>query len=205
MNTNQIPIRGNVCTCSGVWFCYDIPESDPSRCPFCNRQIDSGEMYDEEDVQEQSEQGVLSDEIAMNINKAIGQTKVTLVAKVCDFCTNEIFFDEVDSPNAQWCPYCDGKLVEVEEFMKISGKGMPSNEENVEFEDELSAILGGNMGELVGELISVKFQSLNPFAKEKTCIFKGLDLATGMVKLKIEDQIVWVSLHNIKSLTVLSE
>jgi hypothetical protein len=206
--TNQIPIRGNICSCGQVWFCYDLPESDPSRCPFCSRQIDAGEIYDDEDVQEQVQEGVLPDEISSNIGKATGETPVHLVPKVCGFCVNELFFDEVDAPNAQHCPYCDDKLMDADQFMQLAGvEKMPEDNQTQEFVDELTEILGGNMGELVDERVSVKFRTWNPFAKEKTCIFKGLDLTNMHVKLQVEEDnsLIWISLNEIKQITVISD
>lgn len=208
MNTNQLPIRGNICSCGQVWFCLDIPESDPDRCPYCSRQIDSGEIYGEEDVHQQTVDGVLPEEVSKNLGKATGDTPIRLVSKICNFCTNELFFDAVDAPNAVHCPYCDGVLVDTEEVLNVMDDNTSKSLDAMsDLTDELSEILGGNMGELVDERISVKFHSLNPFAKEKTCVFKGIDLTNMHVKLLVEEDssLIWVSLNEIKRITVIGK
>jgi len=194
--TNQIPMRGNICSCGGVWFCYDLPESDPDQCPYCKRQIDSGEMYEDAEVKEQQEQGQLPDNIKEGLGKATGQETVKLVTKACDFCTNELFFDEGDADKATHCPYCDGHLLNAEEYKAlVQGNSVAQQDPNM--------LLGVDVNELEGQLVYVKFRSLIPWKKPLLYVFGGVDPMTMKVKLiGLLQEITWVDFSDIKSVTV---
>lgn len=194
--TNQIPIRGNICSCGEVWFCYDLPESDPDKCPYCKREIDKGEVYNEDEIQERDQSDELPENVKSGIEKATGKTSVKLVSKVCDFCTNELFFDADDAPKATDCPYCDGKLISVEEFQTLVTGKYP------EEEDKSFGVSGVDINELEGEMVFVKFKSFNPFNKPLAFVFGGVDPMSGMVKLiGLQKEIVWVNIKRIKSIT----
>ena len=191
--TNQIPMRGNICSCGGVWFCHDLPESDPDKCPYCKRQIDSGEIFEDSDIKEQDEQGQLPDNIKDGLSKATGQETVKLVTKACDFCTNELFFDEEDANKANHCPYCDGHLLNAEEYQAFLGGG----------QQDPNMLLGVDVNELEGQLVYVKFRSLIPWKKPLLYVFGGVDPMTMKVKLiGLLQEITWVDFSDIKSVTV---
>jgi len=43
---DRIELRGNLCSCGEMWFGLNMPESDPSFCPFCGKKISIGGVSD---------------------------------------------------------------------------------------------------------------------------------------------------------------
>jgi len=181
---DNIQLRGNICTCGGVWFCHDLPESDASLCPYCKVKIPRGEIYDSEDIAQQKEDGVLPEPVKNSIDKASNPNNNSFVTKMCKFCKNIVFFDEVDAPKAHFCPYCEDRIVDVELPKEVMTE---------------EPFLGLGMDELLDQKVMVKFKSKNPFNRAKQFIYAGLDPMSGNVKLidERDESIVWRPIENI--------
>lgn len=211
-------LQGNVCQCGNVWFTIIMPESDPSRCPFCAKSLDMGEEVDDDDSygSDIAEIGIppttddMFDSGLSNAlyNKAAGNTDLTLTIKICKFCTNSIYLDDNDSDNALYCPYCNDTLVTPTDFNNIiSGDehllnlasisnyelDAPSDVHSI-ISDELEINL------MINQEVVILRKSLNPFAREQRYIFKGLDYITMILKLENikNNSIEWVAFDTIK-------
>jgi hypothetical protein len=193
MMIKQIPIRGNICSCGEVWFCYDLPESDPDRCPYCKREIDDGEVHESANTERDMAEGNIPESIERGLGKATGKTQVSLVAKACNFCNNELFFDKEDAGRANACCYCkEGILMPVDLLDPGIGDEV--------FQDP-NLVGGVDINELIDQMVAVKFKSLNPWNKPLEYIFKGIDPMTQMVKLQgTGGQILWEHLESIKTM-----
>ena len=199
----EAQLQGNVCTCGEVWFTIMMPESEPSRCPYCGRGLDHGENYDPEsdkelsNIPEEQQEMFESDKCEESYKKATGGIDVTLVSKICKFCTNEIFFDDKDAPKAIYCPYCTddkGMLVDATEMSEILLGGEPTPQNSGIALDELE------INGMIDEKVEILIKSFNPFLKPKQYTFKGLDYITMIVKLQnIDDtSIEWIAFEDIK-------
>lgn len=185
--------QGNVCSCGGVWFNLAIPESEPSFCPYCSKKID-------QDILEQGFSGQnmeLPEGIKQGMPKANGQEDIKMTAKICDFCTNEVFFDIKDASRAVTCPYCAGRLVAVSQQMP-----MPMPEEQIlkELQDSFMNII--DINEMLDKTVEITMKGSFPFFKRKpkVYIFGGMDQLSMMVKLKTIDkgEESWISMKDVK-------
>ena len=194
-------LQGNVCTCGEVWFTIMMPESSPSRCPYCARMLDQGESYDPEgdnklsNIPEDQQEMFESEKCEESYKKATGSVDINLVSKVCKFCTNEIYFDSKDAPKAKYCPYCTddkGMLIDSTNIDDVLLDNIP--QDGIIPLDELE------INKMVDDKVEILIKSFNPFSKPKEYIFKGLDYITMIVKLQnINDKsIKWIAFEDIK-------
>ena len=191
-------LQGNICTCGNVWFSVIMPESNPSRCPFCAKALDGGEPYnsmseESDEFRESEYQRLVENPNDASYKKATGQSNISLVSKICKFCTNELFFDAIDSEKAKYCPYCDDELVTPAEFFHVTG--MPSDPDiNSQIMDDLE------INELMDTEVTILKKSFNPFVREQQYIFKGLDYITMILKVinKTNNTTEWIPFDSVK-------
>jgi sarcosine oxidase delta subunit len=197
--TNQIPIRGNVCACGGVWFTYDLGvESDPDNCPYCNAKIQTECIGESEDYR--NNEIPIPDEnvLKSSFDKASGNTPVTLDVKYCNFCTNEIFLDKNDMAKAKHCPYCDGSLITKEEFDALINRATN--------QDMQTPNNDADINELLGKKVNIIFKKMTLTNKNKVYTFGGIDPMYLVIKLTDEDnKTIWVDFNTIKSINVIDD
>ena len=190
-------LQGNICLCGGVWFNEQLPESEPSFCPYCAKKIDEVSSCSDDETKYAEQNNTLPERIKENISKANGQEKIRLITKNCTFCKNEVFFDEHDAPKAHVCPYCAGDLKNI---------APNKNEESEIFQDLKEVLLElTGLHELKDQFVSVKVKSWNPFKKAIQYKFIGMDHLSLLLKMIRVDSghIVWLPLADIKSITEL--
>lgn len=103
-------LRANICSCGNIWFHEDMPESDPSYCPFCMREIEtyeSGEEY----VDSYEDSDLMDDIEKEDANLIENEVKNITIMLECEFCKNTIYLSESSAKKVKCCPYCKGKLV----------------------------------------------------------------------------------------------
>ena len=101
-------VVGNICECGNVWFHDDIPESDPSYCPYCGEVINESLTENWENDNEY-EDVLDQDEFDPILNKLNANSSKMAVMK-CNKCDNVIYVPIDDIKNAKHCPYCRAKL-----------------------------------------------------------------------------------------------
>ena len=129
----KFKLRGNMCSCGEIWFCVDMPESDPSHCPFCGNSVSMDGAVDftdkpiDADVTDQIRQhmeNVASEDptyntpknMEANLERAQNMDGDKLCLKVCGFCTNETYFDREDADSVKYCPYCRNEQMKDEDI-----------------------------------------------------------------------------------------
>lgn len=186
-------LQGNMCSCGKVWFSLLIPESEPSFCPFCGKKLEyDADQYNEsqrefmENIQN-GDSDLFKDGGKQLESKA--QQPMKLVSKICNFCTNETYFEEIDANTANVCPYCAGDL---------RNNFQDQHQTMNDLKNALMAML--DMSELIGKTVSIKMRSLNPFNKPKDYIFLGMEQISLLLKLKDchSGNNMWMSITDIK-------
>jgi RNA polymerase subunit RPABC4/transcription elongation factor Spt4 len=207
--TNQIPIRGNVCGCGGVWFTYDFGvESDPDNCPYCNAKIQTECVGDSIDYikgdvpipEEYNDDFPIADELTLkkSFDKASGATPITLDVKYCNFCTNEIFLDHDDVPKAKYCPYCDGSLITKDEFDMLLNLQSSKNDQVLKADADVN--------ELIGKKVNIIFKKTIFGKSNNVYIFGGVDPMYSVVKLTDDhNKTIWIDFNTIKSINVIDD
>lgn len=194
---NNIKLQANLCKCSGVWFNEDLPESEPSFCPFCNLKLSKPHLKGIDEI---------TDEITPNydIGKipsegVVDLDKLKLTMKVCRFCSNEIYVGEECEQDAYFCPYCDDYL------FGVGSSNLKQGNPNDAQGHDSTIHMGLDMNDLTDTRVMVLFKSLNPWNKPVEAIWGGVDVMSMRVKLLTDTGIFWYALANIISVQELTD
>ena len=198
---NKIKLRGNVCTCSGIWFNLDIPESDPDRCPYCGRSCKIDVSPDDELDEFIHDEKILNE----STKKALDSDVYDLVSNICTFCANEIYVHKDDAHAVHLCPYCDGDLIPEVEFQNIVQKFVnefeKSKPQDRTDQDSYAdaKTFGLDINDLTGKMVRIKFKQILP-CKASTYILLGVDPISCMIRVNriLDNKTIWKSIADIK-------
>ena len=197
----KIMLVGNLCSCSHIWFTLNLPESEPSRCPFCGKDLTKEELPDyESSTMVDDDRSMVTDDIQNKIDNINATDGEDLDIKTCNFCSNDIFISADDSENAVHCPYCDDGLL----LYPDTPVGVDSDKisELLQIIEELAN--SASMSELVGHQVIIKKTRAN--SKPIDCVFGGVDRDTSFLSIQHPDGTKeWMPLTEVKSIRTLPE